>query len=32
MPKSAAEAVDGKYYTTKTGVLKWDAKTKTFVE
>ena len=32
MPKSAAEAVDGKYYTTKAGVRKWDAKTKTFVE
>ncbi|CAB4131192.1 hypothetical protein UFOVP133_52 [uncultured Caudovirales phage] len=32
MPKSAAEAVDGKYYNTKSGVLKWDAKTKTFVE
>lgn len=32
MPKSAAEAVDGKYYNTKAGVRKWDAKTKTFVE
>ncbi|CAB4133136.1 hypothetical protein UFOVP252_59 [uncultured Caudovirales phage] len=32
MPKSAAEAVDGKYYTTKAGVRKWDAKTQTFVE
>jgi len=32
MPKSAAEAVDGKYYTTSKGVLKWDAKSKSFVE
>jgi hypothetical protein len=32
MPKSAAEAVDGKYYTTKKGVLKWDAKSQSFVE
>lgn len=31
-PKSAAEAVDGKYYTTKMGVLKWDAKSQSFVE
>lgn len=32
MPKSAAEAVDGKYYTTTKGVLKWDKKTQSFVE
>ena len=32
MPSSAADAVDGKYYTTKAGVLKWDAKSKSFVE
>jgi hypothetical protein len=31
-PKSAAEAVDGKYYTTNKGVLKWDAKSQSFVE
>ena len=32
MPKSAAQAVDGKYYTTNKGVLKWDAKSQSFVE
>lgn len=32
MPKSPAEAVDGKYYTTKAGVRRWDAKTQLFVE
>ena len=32
MPKTAAEVVDGKYYNTKAGIRKWDAKTQTFVE
>ena len=32
MPASAAQAVDGKYYTTSKGVLKWDAKSQSFVE
>jgi hypothetical protein len=32
MPKTAAEAVDGKYYNTRLGIRKWDAKTQEFVE